>query len=481
MMWTTETIEDALKIRLKNGEIASDRFSIDTRTLQKGDIYIALLGEVHDGHAFVEAALDKGAAAAIVQYLVEGVDPSMQILVDDTFEALRELAVFHRARASTRFVAVTGSVGKTSTKEALRTVLSTAGKTYATHGNFNNHIGTPLCLVNMPLDAEFGVFEMGMNHAGEISQLSALVQPHLAVITTVEAVHLEFFDSEEGIADAKAEIFDGMAQSGIAALPADNPHYLRLKRAAERHGLGNIISFGVNELAVCRLLDYHADLHGSEITATISGTQMTYRLGTIGRHWALTSVAVLAVADALGCDLPKAAESLAHFKEPKGRGQLIPLTWQGQEQGIVLVDDSYNASPSSMMAAFEKMRELKSAQPHRRTVAVLGDMLELGDLSARMHTSLKDGIVKAGIDKVHTAGKLMANLHKVLPSTLPGIHAENAEQLYDRLMDELRLGDIVLIKGSHGSHMYKIAEKMQAASSAGHTPIHSEKGTLYAL
>lgn len=478
-MWTAQDIEDALKLRHRIAEFSSDRFSIDTRTLQAGDIYIALLGEVHDGHKFVQAALDKGASAAIVQYLVEGVDAKHQILVDDTFEALRELAVYHRTRLSAKFVAVTGSVGKTSTKEALRTVLSTAGKTYATHGNFNNHIGTPLCLVNMPLDSEFGVFEMGMNHAGEISQLSALVQPHLAVITTVEAVHLEFFGSEEAIADAKAEIFDGMSKGGIAALPADNPHYLRLKRAAEKHGLGNIISFGVNELAVCRLIEYRADLHGSEITATISGTQMSYRLGTIGRHWALTSVAVLAVADALGCDLPKAAESLAVFKEPKGRGQLIPLEWEGETGGLVLVDDSYNASPSSMMAAFDKMRELKLSSPHRRTVAVLGDMLELGDLSAKMHAALNEGIIKAGIDKVHTAGKLMKNLNNVLKGGQGGMHAESADVLFDKLVPQLHAGDIVLVKGSHGSDMWKLANRLQEyAAASGNT---KPKGNLHAV
>lgn len=479
MMWTAKDIEDALKLREPIAEFSSDRFSIDTRTLQPGDIYIALLGEVHDGHAFVQAALDKGASAAIVQYHVEGVEAKHQILVEDTLEALRELAAYHRTRLSAKLVAVTGSVGKTSTKEALRTVLSTKGKTYATHGNFNNHIGTPLCMVNMPLDSEFGVFEMGMNHAGEISQLSALVQPHLAVITTVEAVHLEFFDSEEGIADAKAEIFDGMSKDGIAALPADNPHYLRLKRAAEKHGLGNIISFGVNELAVCRLIEYRADLHGSEIVATISGTQMTYRLGTIGKHWALTSVAVLAVADALGCDLPKAAESLATFKEPKGRGQLIPLEWEGEGNGLVLVDDSYNASPSSMMAAFDKMREIKASSPHRRTVAVLGDMLELGDLSAKMHGALNDSVAKAGIDKVHTAGKLMHNLHKSLKGSQAGIHAESADALFDKLTAQLHAGDIVLVKGSHGSNMWKLANRLQeyAAGNGGNKP----KGNLHAV
>lgn len=482
MMWTNKEFEDALGKRLSNPNFASDRFSIDTRTLQPGDIYVALLGEVHDGHKFVQQALEKGASVAVVQYLVEGVDVAKQVLVDDTFEALRELAAYHRTRLSAKLVAVTGSVGKTSTKEALRTVLGTAGKTYATHGNFNNHIGTPLCLVNMPLDCAFGVFEMGMNHAGEISQLSALVQPHLAVITTVEAVHLEFFGSEEAIADAKAEIFDGMSKDGIAALPADNPHYLRLKHAAEKHGLGNIISFGVNELAVCRLIEYRADQHGSEVIATISGTQMTYRLGTIGRHWALTSVAVLAVADALGCDLPNAAEALANFKEPKGRGQLIPLPWDGQKHGVLLVDDSYNASPSSMKAAFEKMRELKESHPERRTIAVLGDMLELGDLSAKMHAALAGPLYEAGIDKVHSAGKLMHHLHKNLKGSQPGIYAETADALLEKLIPVLQAGDIVLVKGSHGSHMYKLAEKLEAyaASGSGAARIPA-KGTLYAV
>lgn len=480
-MWTVQDIINATGGNAHGGEWQANRFSIDSRSIEVGDIYLALQGDRVDGHDYVAQALEKGAVAAIVHHMVEGVDEAQQVLVEDTFEALRDMAAFQRQRSNAVFVGVTGSVGKTGAKEMLRTVLSTKGRTYASYGNFNNHIGTPLCMVNMPIDAEFGVFEMGMNHAGEISQLSTLVQPHLAMITTVEAVHLEFFDSEEGIADAKAEIFDGMAKNGSAVLNADNPHFLRLKRAAEKHGLGNVISFGVNEMAICRLMEYGADTHGSDVTATISGTPVTYRLGTIGRHWALTSVAVLAAADALGCDLPKAAESLAQFHEPKGRGRLTPLKWDGEDGALLLVDDSYNASPSSMMAAFDKMRELKRANPNRRTVAVLGDMLELGDLAPRMHAGLADGLKKAEVDTVFTAGSLMKNLRDKLPTTMQGGHAATAQELLPQLESGLRAGDMVLVKGSHGSGMWKLAEALEAAAKNGNNTQSNEKGAAHAV
>lgn len=478
--WTLQDIQQATGATVaKATRVEAERFSIDTRTLEAGDIYIALQGERLDGHTYVKEALDNGAVAAIVHHVVEGVPEEKQIVVEDTYDALCDLAAYHRSRLQATLVGVTGSVGKTGTKEALRVVLGTKGKTYASHGNFNNHIGTPLCLVNMPLDAAFGVFEMGMNHVGEISRLSTLVRPHLALITTVEAVHLEFFDSEEAIADAKAEIFDGMDANGIAALNSDNPHYLRLKRAAEKHGLGNIISFGVNEMAVCRLMEYRPSATGSEVVATISGTPIGYQLGTVGRHWALTSVAVLAAADALGCDLPKAAQAMANFREPKGRGRLVNMPWN--DGAILFVDDSYNASPSSMMAAFDKMKELKTACPGRRTVAILGDMLELGDLSSRMHASLADSVVKAEIDVVHTAGALMRHLHTALPENRKGLHAQDAAVLLERVASELQAGDIVLVKGSHGSRMWKLAEELQNAAQSGNHGYSKHQGAVHAV
>ena len=475
--WSSEDVANALNVGVAAKGVNASRFSIDTRTIQPGDIFIALQGERVDGHDYVAQALDQGASIAIVHHLVEGADKTKQVLVDDTFEALYALAEYHRTRIHAKLVGVTGSVGKTGTKEAMRLVLATKGKTYASYGNFNNHIGTPLCLINMPLDCEFGVFEMGMNHAGEISKLSVLVKPHLSIITTVESVHIEFFGTEEAIADAKAEIFDGMSGDGIATLNADNPHFLRLKRAAEKHGLGRVISFGVNELAMCRLMEYNASAEGSEVVATICGTPISYRLGAIGRHWALTSVAALASAEALGCDLAKAAEALGNFKEPKGRGLLTHMVWGGGD--IVFIDDSYNASPSSMSAAFAKMRELKQSMPERRTVALLGDMLELGDLAPRMHAGLAEKIVRAEIDVVHTAGKLMRNLHENLPKSTKGEHAENAEALLDKVRHQLKAGDMVLIKGSHGSQMWRMAEKLMQETDAGSTA--KKEGKIHAV
>ena len=252
---------------------------------------------------------------------------------------------------------MTGSVGKTGTKEALKVVLATAGKVYATSGNLNNHIGLPLSLANMPHDVDFGVFELGMNHADEIRPLTKLARPHACVITNVEAVHLEFFDSIDGIADAKAEIFEGMDKTGVAVLNIDNAHFMRLKAKAQGLGLAHISSFGTNEYADCRLNACATIDSGSEVVATINGTQVGFRMGTIGKHWGLTAVAALAVADAFHLDLAKAAASFAHFSEPEGRGrpQLLSLVTGAK---ITLIDDSYNASPASVKAALQKLKEI---------------------------------------------------------------------------------------------------------------------------
>ncbi len=321
--------------------------SIDSRTTAKGDLFVAIEGPVFDGHQFVGAAFANGAAAGLVSAVPDALTETSALhVVDDTMAALTALGAASRARTSARIAAVTGSAGKTGTKEALRHVLEAQGPTSASRSSFNNHWGVPLSLARMPAETAFGIFEVGMNHAGEIEPLSRLIRPHVAIVTTVEAAHLEFFDSVEAIADAKSEIFAGRASDGTAVLTRDNPHFDRLAGAAHRYGVANIVAFGAAPQSDVRLLDSTpADGHG-EISASIGGRRVDYRLGVAGRHWVMNSLAVLAAVGALGADVEAAARSLAGFAELDGRGKSHRITIG--DAAITLIDESYNANPASM-------------------------------------------------------------------------------------------------------------------------------------
>ncbi len=438
--------------------------SIDTRTLQPGALFVALTGERMDGHDYVKQAIDKGAAAALVSRAVDGVDAAKLVLVADVEEALQALGVAARARSKAKFIGVTGSVGKTGTKEMLLAALSPLGRTYATTGNLNNHLGVPLTLANMPRDVQFAIIEMGMNHAGEISPLSRMAKPDVAVITTVEAVHLEHFKNVEAIADEKAAIFDGMT-GGVAVLNMDNAQFARLHGHAEKQGLDRVLSFGTAKGAVCQLLDYRIEQMHSAIEAVIAGTSVAYRLGTVGKHWAVASVAVLAVVDALGGDLPKAAEALAHFSEPKGRGKIEKLSVKGGQ--LTLVDDSYNASPVSVAGAISKVAELKrAAKQPVRTVVVLGDMLELGDTAEELHVGLVPAIINNQMDLVFAAGTFMQKMYDALPDGMKGAYRLTSRELAPVVVQQLRPHDLVLVKGSHGSRMDIVVDAIKESADA---------------
>lgn len=444
------------------GQWAANAVVIDSRTLAPGALFVALKGERVDGHQYLAQAFDKGAVAAVVSRVPEGfaADDARLVLVDDTEKALQQLGVFARERSAAKFIGVTGSVGKTGCKEMLRTVLSVCGKVFATQGNLNNHLGVPLTLANMPTDTQFAVIEMGMNHAGEIRVLSRWVRPDVSIITTVEAVHLEFFPNVEGIADAKNEIFEGMGGEGVAVINADNPHFERMRTFADAAGVDRILSFGTSAKALCKMTQYRVEDFHSELEAVIAGTPITYRLGAIGKHWGLMSVAVLGVVDALGADLPKAAAALERFTEPKGRGRIEELRVKGGH--LKLVDDSYNASPASMRAAFEKMFLLKqSTKEPCRTVVVLGDMLELGDASRDLHVGLVPSIVNNQVDLVFAAGTFMRELYDALPETLRGDYDLTASGLAPKVIRRLQHRDIVLVKGSHGSRMHEVVEAVE--------------------
>lgn len=449
-LWNAAEVAAIFDLELAD-EWSASRVVIDSRNVQPGDLFVAIEGQRVDGHDYVQQAADAGAVAALVSKPVSGLNiPTIQVA--DTLAALRQMGVASRKRTAAQVIGITGSVGKTGCKEMLRAALEPQGRVFATEGNYNNHIGVPLTLVNLPADADFAVIEMGMNHAGEISQLSTWVRPDISIITTVDAVHIENFDSVEGIADAKSEIFDGMHGVGVAMLNLDNPYYQRVRRHAEAADLDRIMTFGVDDKAICRMKEYRVEGLESLVDAIIAGTRVKYRIGAIGKHWGLMSVAILGIIDALGLDISKSAEALEYFSEPVGRGNITRLAVEGGH--LRLIDDSYNASPVSMQAAFEKMSEIRAHDvTPPRLLAVLGDMLELGEHSRDLHVGLVPTLVNNQIDLVFAAGSFMKSMYDALPESMQGDYDHTAAALAPKVVNRLKNNDLVLVKGSHGSQM----------------------------
>jgi UDP-N-acetylmuramoyl-tripeptide--D-alanyl-D-alanine ligase len=432
--------------------------SIDTRSLGKNEGFVAIRGPNRDGHAFVAAALDQGAACAIVDGTFPPGDEERLVRVGETLEALNALGQAGRARArDTVVIAVTGSVGKTGTKEALRLALAPSGSVHASVKSFNNHWGVPLSLANMAKDTRFGVFEAGMNHAGEIDALTRLIRPHIAIITTVAPVHLGFFRSVEEIADAKAEIFHGLVPGGTAIINRDSPYYERLKTHALKHG-AKIVGFGEAEGAEARLLDVELQPDGSNVKADIGGTTINYRLGAPGRHLVQNSLAVLAAVKLVGADLDLAAGSLSGLHAQAGRGARTLIA--GKNGRVAIIDESYNANPASMRAALATLGLTPRAEFGRR-VAVLGDMLELGPEGQRLHEGLAEFIDGAGVDVVFACGELMGSLYQALPASRQGAYAKTAEELAPRLVGAVGPGDVIMVKGSLGSRMGPLVEALK--------------------
>jgi len=440
--------------------------SIDSRTVVPGDLFIAIRGPNVNGHCFAGEALSKGAVAAMVDSDWAGAqsEPDLPLLiVEDTMDGLNALARAARARGSARIAAVTGSVGKTSTKDALAHVLSAQGRTAATVGNLNNQWGLPLSMARMPADSRYGVFELGMNHPGELTPLSQLLRPDLAIITTVESVHLEFFESEAAIADAKAEIFAGLDASGAALLNADNRHFERLRRHALDRGVGRVLSFGERSGVDYRLVDWRVDDGRNRVEAEIDGRRISLRTGAPGRHWAMIGVMVLGAAALLGADVEMAADSLAGIRAPKGRGTQHRVALPGGGS-FTLIDESYNASPASMRAAFAVLGAMQPGRGGRR-IAVLGDMLELGDDSPALHAGLAADLQAQGVDIVHACGPNMARLIEALPEPMRGLRAQASDGLAGPVAAGVRSGDIVTVKGSLGSRMALVVEALLALDS----------------
>lgn len=446
-----------------NGTVASEwtasGVSIDSRTLEPGDLFTALKGPNHDGHDHVADAITRGAAAAMVERRLKDDVPAERLLaVKDSVQGLRDLAIASRSRSNAKICAVTGSVGKTGTKEMLAAALGCQGAVAATSGNLNNHFGLPLSLARMPADSDYGVFEMGMNHAGEISPLSLIARPHVAIITTVAPVHIEYFDNVEGIADAKAEVFDGLEPGGAAVLSRDNPHFDRLAEKARDAGAKMIWGFGIHSFSNARLLAYEPDAGGARVEATVGSHHLKYRIAMRGKHWALNSIAVLAAASSLGADLDKAAAALADVTPSKGRGQFFQVRTDDGTIGVI--DETYNASPVAVRAAFDVLAATKPGRGGRRVV-VLGDMLELGSRAGEEHVTLATDIEKLDFDLVFACGQYMSDVLDHLPKDLIGGRAGTSAQLAAMVTKKLRAGDLVLVKGSAGAHMSKVIDAIR--------------------
>jgi UDP-N-acetylmuramoyl-tripeptide--D-alanyl-D-alanine ligase len=470
VLWTADALASAMGARV-SGTPAHDLrgVSIDSRTVAPGEAFFAIKGDRVDGHDYVTKALARGAGVAVIagERLAAMPTGAPLMIVRDVLEALRAAARVARARSAGKVIAVTGSAGKTGTKDALRLVLTRGGETHASAASFNNHWGVPLSLSRLPASARFGVFELGMNHAGEIEPLVKLVRPHVAIITTIEAVHLEYFSGIEAIADAKAEIFLGLEPGGAAVLPRDNGQFARLAESARRAGVARVVSFGEHQDADARLIDTGLKSDCSTVRANILGDEVTYKVGVPGKHLVMNSLAVLAAARLAGADLALAALALGELEPPAGRGRRQTLDVAGGQ--ALLIDESYNANPASVRAALEVLAQAPLGSRGRR-IAVLGDMLELGSDAAALHRALAEAIAAANVDTVYCAGPLMRELWDALPAALRGGYAESAGQLEPEVLAAVRAGDAIMVKGSNGSRMGPIvkalSERFRAPSAA---------------
>ncbi|HPG88273.1 MAG TPA: UDP-N-acetylmuramoyl-tripeptide--D-alanyl-D-alanine ligase, partial [Hyphomicrobium sp.] len=409
-----------------------------------------------------------GASLAIVADRYARLDGDGALLrVSDTLQALERIGIAARARLSVqaRVVAVTGSAGKTGTKEMLRACFSKISPehVHASEKSYNNHWGVPLTLARMPASTKYAIFEIGMNHAGEIRPLTKMVRPHAAVITTVEAVHLEHFGSVDAIADAKAEIFEGLLPGGTAILKRTSPHFARLKAAAQAHG-AVVVSFGTEEGAdvFAERLDVEED--ATRVTARVRSHHVQFAIAMPGRHIAENALAVAAVIDAVGAPLEQALSALAVVRPPPGRGARTRLAAPGGD--VLLIDESYNANPASMRAALATLATV-SQDTFPRRIAVLGDMLELGPAAARLHRDLFDAVDEAGIDLMFACGPHMKGLYDAAPSAMKGGYAETAAELSPLVLAHVQAGDVIMVKASNGTKLGALVAALKAQFASG--------------
>ena len=462
-LWTSDEVLAALTAASITAPFAAEGVTFDSRAVGKGDLFFALSGETTDGHGFVADALSRGAAAAVVSREVEGARGTL-VRVPDTMNALVELGLAARRRSQARIASVTGSVGKTSTKDALRAMLSAQAPTSASVASYNNHVGVPVSLARLPRDVRYGVFEIGMNHPGEIEPLARQVAAHVGIVTNVGPVHIGHLGSEEAVADEKGCLFAGMAEGAVAVLNRDSRHYDRLVGKARHFGVSRIVGFGRSDAAEARLVSCDLQDSGSDVAALIHGRRIEYRLGAAGEHWVLNSIGALAVIEALGADVAKAAATLADVKASPGRGARRRLAFG--DGAIELLDESYNANPVSVRAMLSVLARTEPQRGGRRVLA-LGDMRELGEGADAYHAGLADAVAASGAAQVFLCGPHMEALWRLLPPAQRGVHRPDSAALAGDVAAALRAGDVVAVKGSLGSKMKIVVDAIVAASDGG--------------
>ncbi len=470
-LWTSADAAKATGGEVLGGEWSATGVSIDTRTLEKGDLFVALSAE-RDGHDFVGDALSKGAAAALVSRRPDDIGADAPLLmVPDVLQALEALGKAARERCRARVIAVTGSAGKTTTKEMLRHVLQSQGKTHAAEASYNNHWGVPLTLARMPADTEFAVIEIGMNAPGEIAPLSRLARPHVAIVTTVAAAHLEAFENIEGIAHEKASIFEGLEPGGIALFNSDVETAAILRTAAQANA-DSSIGFGALPTADLRATNIDLSEGASVVRGKHAGDPFLFKVGAPGRHFAMNALAVYGAAKLVGADADIAACDIGQWKAPQGRGQRETLLLDPVEElSIELIDDAFNANPASMSAAFSVLAAIKPTDGAGRIkvgrrIAILGDMLELGPTEDALHAGLADHPAMPDISRVHCVGKRMRALHEALAEAKRGRWVETAEELAKNARELVDAGDVVLVKGSKGSKVSLVVDALRGLAEA---------------
>jgi len=450
-LWTSAEIAAAVSGGA-SADFAIGGVAFDSREIGPGDLFVAMKGEATDGHRFVEQAFAGGAAGALVSQPVD----HPHILVDDSAAALEALGVAARVRTAAKIAGVTGSVGKTGTKEALALALDrfVPGRVHRSVKSYNNHVGVPLSLSRMPADSAFGVFEMGMNHAGELAALTRFVRPHVAVVTAIAPAHQEFFSSVEAIADAKGEIFQGLEPGGTAIVPFDSPYRDRLTAAARPYA-GTVLTFGLDDGADVRAVEtVPASGGGTLVTARLPGGELGFTIAQPGTHWVSNALAVLAAVEALGGDLAIAGLALAEMPGLKGRGarHAVPI---GGGTALV-IDESYNANPVSMAATLAQL----GREAADRRIAVLGAMRELGGETDRFHAELAAPIAAADVDFALLVGEEMGALAERLEGHVDFAHVSDAATALDALRPMLRPGDAVLIKGSNSIGLARVVDAL---------------------
>lgn len=451
-LWTSSEIARAVG-GVAHGEFTVKGVAFDSREVGRGDLFIAMKGEATDGHKFLAGAFDNGAAGAIVSEDCDG----PHVRVADTTAALDALGRAARARTAAKIVGVTGSVGKTGTKEALYEALDRCvpGGAHRSVKSYNNHTGVPLSLSRMPAYCDYGIFEMGMNHAGELSALTRLVRPHVAIVTAIAPAHSEFFESEAAIADAKGEIFEGLESGGTAIVPFDSPHRDRLIAAAKPHA-DTIWTFGLGQGADIHAREISRELTGTIVTAELPGGELTFTLSPPGDHWVSNAMAILAAVEAVGGDLAQAGLALAEMAGLPGRGERRAIPVEDGE--ALLIDESYNANPASMAATLKTLAEEQSG----RRIAVLGAMKELGEQSDEFHAGLADHVEAAGVDFAVLVGEEMAVLAEALGNRIEHVHVPGPLEALDSLAGRIAAGDAVLVKGSNAIGLARLVDELAA-------------------